>query len=187
MLKKMMATFTAVVAALAVVGVSWAGTDGGSSTTSVTSVDSTGSSIGESSTSVTSGSSIPDDSSTSTSLVTSSSTTVLTVPSTTVGDDDTTTTAVPGTTSTSLDDSARVVVRDTQSTHRVPGVGTVTIAVRSGQLSLIDVSAPGWSVETKKLESDRIELEFSSGDSEGEFEARIDGGRVEVEIKVDSD
>jgi hypothetical protein len=63
----------------------------------------------------------------------------------------------------------------------------VSIAVTSGRLSLIDVSAPGWSVETDKLESRRIELEFSSGESEAEFEARIENGRLEVEIEVDSD
>lgn len=71
------------------------------------------------------------------------------------------------------------------TTHRVPGVGTVTIEVFAGQLFLVQVSASGWDVEHDKLESDRIELEFTSGDDEAEFEARIRGSRVEVRIDVD--
>lgn len=186
MLKKMTATFTAVVAALAVVGVSWAGTDDGTST-SVTSVGSTGSSIDDSATTVTLGPPVPVDSTPSTSVSSIPSTTADDDITSTTLDDDVTSTSVASSTSTSLDDSGQPLVDDGQSTYRIPGVGTVTIAVTSGRLSLVDVSAPGWSVETEKLEIGRIELEFSSGESEAEFEARIEGGRIEVEIEVDSD
>lgn len=62
----------------------------------------------------------------------------------------------------------------------------MTVEVSSGQLVLVSVSAPGWNVEEKKLRADRIELEFTAGlAAEAEFEARLNNGRVEVEIEVD--
>ncbi|HSM45404.1 MAG TPA: hypothetical protein VK969_10350 [Acidimicrobiia bacterium] len=62
----------------------------------------------------------------------------------------------------------------------------MTVEVSSNQLVLVSVSAPGWHVEKKKLRPDRIELEFTAGlEAEAEFEARLNNGRVEVEIEVD--
>jgi len=62
----------------------------------------------------------------------------------------------------------------------------VTIEVRAGVLVLVDVSAPGWSVELEKVEKDRIEIGFRLGEAEAKFEARIEGARVNVEIELDS-
>ena len=73
------------------------------------------------------------------------------------------------------------------TTHNIPGVGTVTIEVFEGALYLSGVSAPGWEVERDKIEPDRIELEFTSGEAEAEFEARLRAGGVDVKIEVDSD
>jgi hypothetical protein len=197
MIKKMLGTFTAMVAALAVVGVAWASTDD-STSTSVTMANSTNSSIDDSpSTSVTTDISTPttvDDDRSSTSTSAGSSTSTSSGASTSSsrddhgGDDDrsTTSSTFGSTTSTSLDDNDdRTVVAEGRSTHRIPGVGTVTIEVSGSMLTLVDVSAPGWNVETDKLESDRIELEFRAGEAEAEFEARIHDGRVEVEIDID--
>jgi hypothetical protein len=64
-------------------------------------------------------------------------------------------------------------------------VGQVTIAVIGGRLALVDVSAPGWAIKLDKVESDRIEIEFESGEAEAEFEARVRGDRVQVDIEVD--
>lgn len=63
----------------------------------------------------------------------------------------------------------------------------MTIEVRDGTLSLVDVVAPGWHIEHDKLEADRIEIELTLGEAEAEFEARIRNGRVDIEIEVDND
>jgi hypothetical protein len=204
MIKKMLAVFTSIVAGLAVVGVAWAGGDDGTST-SVTagteaaadvSIDDSSSSTEAtlaSSTSATvdasTSTSVEDDnqSSTSTSIAATSSTSAAGSTSTST-DSSTTSTTTDSTTSTSVDDNDRNQVPDGITTHTIPRVGTVTIEVFAGQLFLVSVSAPGWSVEHDKIESDRIELEFTNElDAEAEFEARINDGRVEVRIEVDSD
>lgn len=76
---------------------------------------------------------------------------------------------------------------DQVNTYNIPGVGTVTIEVFEGVLYLSSVSAPGWDIERDKVEPDRIELEFTSGDDEAEFEARLRATGVDVKIEVDAD
>jgi hypothetical protein len=78
-------------------------------------------------------------------------------------------------------------VPDGLTSYQISGVGTVTIRVTDGRMSLVDVSATGWAVHRDKMEDDRIELELTLGEAEAEFEARIEHGRIEVEIEVDSD
>lgn len=199
MTQKMIAMFTAVTAALLVVSVAWAGSEP-STEASVIAADDTSTSIETTATS-------EDDPAPTSSAGDSTSTSQAT--STSVGDttstslaDGTTSTSIasttstsnPGTTSTSggsststsLDDSD-VAPPDGLSTYSIGGVGSVTIEVSSGRLSLVSVTAPGWQYEIEKAESDRIEIEFSSGEAEAEFEARIRHGRIDVETKVDSD
>lgn len=205
MTKKLIGLFTTIVAALAVVGVAWASGDDSTSTsitatssTSATVDDSTSDSVDDSPTST--GATTVDSSPTSTTAGTSTSTSVddnggdrddddssttstsiATSTSTSIDDDE------GSTTSTSIDDNDRVVVPDGITTHNIPGVGAVSIEVSDGQLFLVTVSAPGWSVEHDHIEKDRIELEFTKGDAEAEFEARIRDSRVEVRVEVDSD
>lgn len=210
MIKKMLGVFTSVIAALAVVGVAWAGTDDATSTSVTTAGEtSTSVSIDDSSSStdatiasstdatvqsstkatVASSTGATVDSSTSTSVddnSSSTSTSIAGTTSTSADSNSTTSTTVDSTTSTSTDDNDRSVVPDGVTVHTIPGVGSVTIEASSGQLILVDVTAPGWNVEFDKVESDRIELEFTSAvDAEAEFEARIDDGRIEVRIEVD--
>jgi hypothetical protein len=78
-------------------------------------------------------------------------------------------------------------VADQVTTHNIPGVGTVTIEVFEGILYLSSVSAPGWDVSRDKVEPDRIEIEFTSGEAEAEFEARLRAGGVDVKTEVDTD
>lgn len=210
MIKKMLGVFTSVIAALAVVGVAWAGTDDATST-SVTAAGetSTSVSIDDSSTStdatvasssdatvqssteatVASSTGATVDSSTSTSVddnSSSTSTSIAATTSTSADSNSTTSTTVDSTTSTSTDDNDRSVVPDGVTVHTIPGVGSVTIEAALGQLILVDVTAPGWNVEFDKIESDRIELEFTSAaDAEAEFEARINDGSIEVRVEVD--
>src|ERR687891_735871 len=113
---------------------------------------------------------------TATSIASTTSTSAAGTTSTSIDDDDDDT----STTSTTIDDNDRVVVPDGITTHNIPGVGAVSIEVSGGQLFLVTVSAPGWTVEQDKIERDRIELEFTNGEAEAEFEARIRDGRVEV-------
>ncbi len=206
MIKKMLGVFTAVVTALAVVGVAYAGTDDGTST-SVTAAGETSSSLSiddsssstnatiASSTDVTVASSTGAtvDSSTSTSIDdrdddTTTSTTIDSTTSTSIDDrdDDTTTsTTIDSTTSTSFEDSDSRVVPDGVSTYQIPGVGAVTIEVVAGRLVLVNVSAPGWEIEEQRVEADRVELELVSGEAEAEFRARVNNGEIEVRIEVD--
>lgn len=208
MLRKIIATLTALAAGVLVVGVAWASGNADTSTSatvagsSSVTVDSTGSSPEDStvvsldddratSTSLdadgitstsfddSSGASIDDDGTTSTSLDDDDDTTATTVQSPTSS-------SSGSSTSTSTDDSnARPA--DGLSTHDLPGVGSVAIEVRAGVLVLVDVSAPGWHVELEKVEEDRIEIGFRLGEAEAKFEARIEHARVEVEIELDSD
>jgi hypothetical protein len=208
MTKKLLGVFTTVVAALAVVGVAWASGDDGTSTSvtaateasadvsidastpsteatvpdssSSTSVDASTSTSADAGTSA----SVDDDpgSTTSTSIAATTSTSAAGTTSTSTDDDDDTTT------STTIDDNDRSQVPDGVTSHVIPGVGTVTIEASAGQIFLASVSAPGWNVEHDRIESDRIELEFTNElDAEAEFEARINDGRVEVRIEVDLD
>jgi len=202
MIKKMLGVFTSVIAALAVVGVAWAGTDDATSTSATTAGEtSTSVSIDDSSSStdatvasstdatVASSTGPTVDSSTSTSVderSSSTSTSIAASTSTSADSSSTTSTTVDSTTSTSTDDNDRSLLPDGVTVHDIPGVGSVTIEASLGQLILVDVTAPGWNVELDKVESDRIELEFtSSADAEAEFEARVNDGRVEVRIEVD--
>lgn len=189
MLKKMLGTFTAVVTALAVVGVAWASSDDDSSTsvtaagsTSATveasaatdaTVDTTGATIGGS---VSTGATVETSSSTGATVGSSTPTTI---------DDNSTSTSVDSSTSTSVDDSNLLGgILDGVSTHEVPGVGTVTIAVTAGRLSLVSTSL-SLQITEQRLEPDRIELRMESGDSKARFEARIEGDRLEVKVDVD--
>ena len=196
MLNKMIAIGTSVLTALLVVGVAWAATG---DTTSPT-VTNAGASTSTSSDTATSVTAITTESSTPTTLDDTTSSTNQTVTtiedstgtsaaggattSTTAGS--TTSTSSGASTSTSFDDS-KVAPPDGVSSYSIPGVGTVTIEVRGGSLHLQAISAPGWIYEVEKAESDRIEIEFESGEAEAEFEARIHHGGIEVRSEVDSD
>ncbi|MFZ0015126.1 MAG: hypothetical protein WAL25_13535 [Acidimicrobiia bacterium] len=208
MLRRTIATITAAAAALLVVGVAWA-SGGDATSTSVTSAEATGTSLDDrSSTSVspTSPTTTTDDSATSTVGRPTSTSTSLddrddgddddrSGEDRGRRDDDTTATTITPTTSTSIgtssstshDDSTGRVPPDSRTTYDIPGVGQVTIEVVGGRLSLVDVSAPGWTIGLDKVESDRIEIELVSGDAEARFEARVRGERVEVETEVDTD
>ena len=188
MMKKVLGVLTASVTALAVVGVAWAST-GDETSTSVTSAtndsvagtsgsapDTSAPATGQASTST-------SQASTSTSIGGTTSTSIAGTTSTSVGGSTSTTTGAS--TSTSLDDDHSVP--DSIATHVIPAVGSVTVQVSSGSLILVSVDAPGWAVDHHEIESDRIRLRFTSGEAEGEFEARLDNGRVEVEIEVSAD
>ena len=195
MLKKVLALFTTIVAGLAVVGVAWAGgEDDGASVSAQGSTEvSTGATVETSSTG--------DTAATGATIASSSSSQAdvdVSTP-TTVDDDDgsTTSSSVPATTSTSTgtssstsfdddddDDDDRVSVTNGITTHVVPGVGTVTISAFNGTLTLVSV-VTSWQIEEQRVEIDRIEIEFVSGDAEAEFEARAHDGRIEVRIETD--
>lgn len=104
--------------------------------------------------------------------------------STTIDDEDDTTSTTTddnddGTTSATIDDDT---VADQVLSREIPGVGTVTVAVRSGRLELVSVSAPGWDIAVE-AESAEIEVTFLSGSSEVEFGAELEAGAVKIEIE----
>ena len=194
MFRKMLGTFTAVAAALLLVGVAWASGDdarddssSGSSAVSASAdvsssgslaTESTGTSLDDNSTST----SIDDNSSTSISLVDTSSTSTSTII------DSTTSTSVDdnGSTSSTVDDNQNLPITTDPKTYDVNGAGTVSLQVVAGQLVLIDVSAAsGWNLELDKADSREIKVEFESGDSDAKFEAKLDHGELRVKIERD--
>lgn len=189
MIKKVLGVLTAAVTALAVVGVAWA-SSGNDTSTSVTSA-SDDAVAGTSATAPDTSAPTTNQASTSTSQASTSTSIAATTStssdaSTSTSSGATTSTSSGASTSTSLDDEDRDVP-DSITTYVIPAVGSVTVEVSSGNLILVSVGAPGWAVEPDKIESDRIRLRFTSGEAEGEFEARLDDGRVDVEIEVKSD
>jgi hypothetical protein len=190
MLRISAAVVTSVLAALLVVGVAWAGGDGGSDVpavevTSTTGDDATSTSARSGATSVSADASssasatIDDgDGRTSTTVDDDGST------STTSDDDGSTSTTLDddGATSTTIDDDS-VGIADQVLDFEVSGAATVTIQVAAGRLVLlgIDLNA-GWHQEIKKLEADEIEIRFEKGDSRAELKVELDDGRVEWEV-----
>jgi hypothetical protein len=163
--------------------------DGSSSTTEVSTTQTSVADTAPSSTTVTT---TGDDGTTSTSIHDDDDDATT---STTVHDDDddedqddddhaTTSTTVGSTTSTTVadgDDSSATAFDGTYQ-YSVTG-GSVTVSITNGRLSLVAVSpAAGWSHQIDKLESDRIEVEFESADSDAKIEIRTDDGRLEVEL-----
>ncbi|MDH3190518.1 MAG: hypothetical protein OEM39_07800 [Acidimicrobiia bacterium] len=183
MYRKMIGVFTAVAAALLLVGVAWANSGDSTASTSLDDATSTSVASDSSTTDVTSSSSTSVDGGTVTTLDggSSSSTTV---------DDNSSTTTPSGSTSTTLDDD------DDEGTALVDGVtvysvglaGTATIEVKAGQLALIAVSPnAGWTYEVEKSYWDEIEVRFEKGESEAEIEVEIEDGKLQVKIESKTD
>ncbi len=209
MFRKMLGVFTAITAALLLVGVAWASgnspaSEVGSSVTIDSSSSSTNSDGSTSSTNAEGSTTTSLDGTVTTVGGGSTSSTTFDDTSTTTLDDDnsTTSTTTPGSGSSTTnpgdnssttiddddDDDEGVILVDGVTTYSVGTAGTVTIEVLGGQLLLVDVSANGgWSYEIKKSEWNRIEVRFESGDSEGEIEVEVDDGRLVVEIEFDND
>lgn len=178
--KRALGLFTTIVVALAVVGVAWATDDNSTSTSAQAGVSSTIKASSASSTSST-----VAGSSTSSSTIDSSTSTTVGSSSSSIDDDSTTSTTVAGSTSSTIGDDGPVP--DGVSVHAIPGVGLVTIEVSGGAFFLLDVSAPGWTIEKQRVERDRIRLELVKGEAEARFEASAHDGRLEVKTEVDSD
>ena len=193
MLRKMLGIFTAVAAALVVVGVAWASSDVSSSTSlpeptlSAAAQSSTSASIGSSTSSTDDNTSttLDDGRSTSTSLAGSTSTTIDDSTSTSLDDNGgSTSTTIDDTTSTTFDDSD-LPLPDGTFVYQVASAGTVTIQVTNGAMSLDSVNASlGWSFEVEKNRSDDVEVEFELGDAEASIRVRADHGELKVEIEA---
>ena len=206
MLRKSLGVFTALVAALLLVGVAWAsgntvqdvsssGSEGTPPSSNVSSSSgslvtaSTGTSPDSSSTS----SSVAANSTTSISLVdtSSTSTTVDATTSTSLDDGSTTSTTTPeGSTSTTVDDNDReetrgpAPVNSGPTTYQVGTAGMVTVQITGGQLVLVDaIAATGWTLELDKADGREVKVEFESGGSDAKFEAKIDN--VELRVRVE--
>ncbi len=192
MARKMLGVFTAVAAAMLLVGVAWAGTDG--AVEELSSTEATAATIPDEGVTVpTTANDEDDDDTTSTSVHDDEddgdTTTSTTIPGDTTStsihddedDDDDTTTS----TSIHHDDEVEVF-EDRRVVYDIPGVGSVTVEIIDGRLELVSVSAPGWDIEMERAEADRVEVEFERGSDEVEFEARIDHGKIEIEIELES-
>lgn len=195
MFRKMIGVFTAVAAALLLVGVAWAsggaGRDdpgtGSLGTTASSSTESTGTSLEDNTSTSTAASSattsVDDSSTTSITVIdpSTTSTTIDTTTSTSVGD---------GSTSTTVDDHNReetrapapVNIRPTS--YQVGSGGTVIVQIVGGQLVLVDaVAAPGWALEVDKADGLEVKVEFENGESDAKFEAKIDNGELRVRVE----
>jgi hypothetical protein len=68
-------------------------------------------------------------------------------------------------------------------TFDIPGVGSVTVGRSTAGLTLLTVTPSGeWAVVVEKADGERVRVEFHRGDSEVEFEARWDNGRIRFEV-----
>lgn len=191
MYRKMIGVFTAVAAALLLVGVAWASGDD-SRDASSSSIAGSASSEASSSVSVSSdvtSTSLDDNASTSTSIDDNSRTSISLVDtsSTSTTVDSTTSTSMDdGSTSTTQDDHETVPITTDPRTYDVNGSGTVSLQVVAGQLVLLEVGATsGWSLEVDKADGREIKVEFESGDSDAKFEAKLDDGELRVKIERD--
>jgi hypothetical protein len=193
MARKMLGVLTAVAAAMLLVGVAWAGTDGAGEEPSST--EATAPTIPDEGVTVpTTADDEDDDETTSTSVHDDEADDDTTTASTISGD--TTTTSIHddedddgNTTSTSIhhdDDEDGEMLEDQTLVYDIPGVGALTLEIVGGRLELVSVSAPGWDIEIERAEADRVEVEFERGSDEVEFEARIDHGKIEIEIELES-
>jgi hypothetical protein len=185
----MFGVFTAVAAALLLVGVAWASGDRANDDSSSGSIASSGSLAGSGSVTSVSSPSVSSQA-TNTSLDDNSST------STTIDDHGgTTNTTIDdhgGTTNTTVDDHddedetrSPAPVNSDPTSYQVGGAGTVTVQIVTGQLVLLDVTATtGWSFEVDKSDGRDIKIEFESGESEAEFEAKLRDGQIRIEVEA---
>lgn len=201
MFRKMLGVFTAVAAALLLVGVAWASGDGArdesssgsvaasaaadvsssvspASSASDTSVDDrTSTSIDDSSTSAR----VDADTRTSISLVDTSTSTTLDSTTSTSMDDRST-----SSTSSTVDDHSTVPITTEPRSYDVSGAGSVSIQVVAGKLVLLHAeAASGWALKVEKADARDIKMEFENGDSDAGFEAKIRDGELRVEIERD--
>jgi hypothetical protein len=213
MARKMFGVFTAVAAALLLVGVAWASADRTSDDSSSGSFASSGSLAGSGSvTSVSTPSvssqvtntSLDDHSSTSGTIDDNGGTTRTTVDdhggttNTTIDDHGGTTRTTfddhddkdeTGTTIDDHDDEdetrSPAPVNSDPTSYQVGGAGTVTVQIVTGQLVLLDVTATnGWSFEVDESGGRDIKIEFESGESEAEFEAKLRDGQIRIEVEA---
>lgn len=193
MARKMLGVFTAVAAAMLLVGVAWAGTD---SAEELSSTEATAATISDEGVTVPMTADDEDDDDTTSTSVHDDEDDDDTTTSTTIPGDTTTTSIHDDdeddddtTTSTSIhhdDDDEVEVFEDQRVVYDIPGVGRVTVEIIDGRLELVSVSAPGWDIEIERAQADRVEVEFERGSDEVEFEARIDHGKIEIEIELES-
>lgn len=206
MARKMFGVFTAVAAALLLVGVAWASGDRASDDSNSGSFASSGSLAGSGSvTSVSSPSvssqvtntSLDDNGGTTGTSVDSppTSSSVDSASTSSTVDNSSTSTTIDdrgGTTNTTIDDHddedetrSPAPVDSDPTSYQVGGAGTVTVQIVTGQLVLLDVTATkGWSFEVDKSGGRDIKIEFESGESEAEFEAKLRDGQIRIEVEA---
>ncbi|MSO88303.1 MAG: hypothetical protein EXQ71_12440 [Acidimicrobiia bacterium] len=74
------------------------------------------------------------------------------------------------------------------TSHSLGAAGTLILAVQDGTVTVISVQmTEGWTYETKKQTPDEVELDFQRADTELSFRARLENGRLRVEIDEDDD
>jgi hypothetical protein len=206
--RKLLGVFTAVAAALLLVGVAWASGDAASDDSSSSTAASAKSDISTSATvaaSVTS-TSEDDDQAPSTTVDDHDGTLEEDDETTgsTIDDDDTTGSTIDDddTTSTSIDDhgtvddddereeeSRSVAPVDSEAkSYTVGAAGSVTAQIVAGRLVLLDVGVnTGWSFDVEVSDPDDIEVKFRNGEAEASFEAKLRDGEIRIEIEQESD
>jgi hypothetical protein len=84
---------------------------------------------------------------------------------------------------TSAENTAGSRSTDGAQAFDIPGVGSVTVGTSTSGLTLLTVTPSGeWTVVVEKADGERVRVEFHRGESEVEFEARWDDGRIRFEV-----
>ncbi len=179
-MRKMLGVFTAITAALVVVGAAWAMGDARQEPRVLAPLNVAGSVT--SSSTASSSSSSAESSSTSSTTPTSSSSSTSTpgASSSTSTPGASTSTSASSSTSSTIEEEFRSA---TGGTFRVADGVTVTVDLQGGGLVLVGYSAPGWAVEIRDQQPDRIRIRFERTSSRAEFEAELDDGRLEIKIE----
>ncbi|MGH8870409.1 MAG: hypothetical protein ACRDWS_00310 [Acidimicrobiia bacterium] len=212
MYRKILGVFTAVAAALLLVGVAWAGNDAAGSCSIAASAESepsssislatrsTGASL-DTQTSVDGAASADVDGAAAADVDANAAADVDAATSTSIQlvDTSSTSTTIESSTGTSVDDNSTSISVDASllvdagllvpittepAAYDVGGAGTIVIQVVAGRLVLVDAAAnSGWSLEVDQADGRDIKVEFVNGDSDAEFEAKIRDGELRVDVE----
>jgi len=198
MARTMLGVFTAVAAALLLVGVAWAGTDGAGEemsatdatiatvpdqqvTTPTAAEDRAVNEIGDDTTSALISEEDEDDD-TASALISEEDEDDDTA-SASISEEDEDDDTMSASISEEDEDESHEIFEDQLVVYDIPGVGSVTVEIVAGRLELVNVSAPGWDVEVKTADPDEVEVKIRNGSDEVEFEAEIERGKIKIEIE----
>ena len=94
----------------------------------------------------------------------------------------------PADVGTEVETEVTIPLPDTTATFDLPeNAGTVTVEVVDGKVMLTWTAAAGWEFVEYEQDGNEAEVEFRNGTLKVEFEAEIEDGQLEIEMKVETE